>query len=106
MNKIKFSNEYFKLANIYNKIGKKEARLMQAIKIHYNDLNKELIKYDTTYGNGAYPLPKTDLILLIFNAYQYKGGVFTTIRRYTPNKWVYYKKAEGELFEVVIDEKD
>jgi len=105
MHKIKFSHWYYKLKVFNDTEGIKKAKLLEAIKIHYNDLNPELIKYDTTYGNGAYPLPKTDLILLIFETVG-NVEIFTTIRRYTPNKWVYYKKAEGEIFEVVIDEQN
>lgn len=104
MKKIKFSHWYFKLASVYdrNQSGKK-ARLLQAIKIHYNDLSKGLIEYDSIHEDGYYPLPKTELILLVFNANQYTGGVFTTIRRYTIGKWGYYKGSEGEIFEVVVE---
>jgi len=105
MKQIKFSHWYFKLASVYSRNGDKKARLLQVLKIQYNELTEDLIKYDVTYGDmESYPLPKTDLILLVFNAYNSKGGLFTTIRRYTPNKFVYYKKAQGEIFEVVVDE--
>jgi len=106
MKQIKFSHWYYKLANVYDRhqAGKK-AKLVQAIKIHYTDLSKQLIDFDTTYGeHEQYQLPEKDLILLIFVALQYTGGMFTTIRPYTIGKWGYYKKAEGELFEVVVDE--
>ena len=106
MKKIKFSHWYYKLANVYSEhqAGKK-ARLLQVLKIHYNDLSDNIIQYDTTYDSDEqYQLPKTDLILLIFNASQYNGGLFTTIRRYTSEKWKYYKDSQGEIFEVVVEE--
>ena len=106
MKQIKFSHWYYKLANVYDRhqAGKK-AKLLQAVKIHYNDLSKQLIDFDTTYGeHEQYPLPKTDLILLIFVALQYTGGMFTTIRQYTPDKWKYYKESQGDVFEVVVEE--
>ena len=54
MKQIKFSHWYYKLANIYNRnTGDKKARLLQAIKIHYNDLSKELINYDARYGGDV-----------------------------------------------------
>lgn len=106
MKKITFSHWYFKLTGIYVKDQKeKKARLLQILKIHYKDLSKYMIKYDAIYNvNDEYILPKTELILLLFNAVTYRGGLFTTIRRYTPSKWDYYKNSEGEIFQVVINE--
>lgn len=110
MKKIKFSHRYDKLPPSvrYHKEGK--ALLLQALKIHYNDLSERMIGYDTSYFDiepeykiGHYPLPKTELILLIFRICVCKvPDIFTTIRRYTPRKWEYYKNAEGEIFEVVM----
>jgi hypothetical protein len=104
MKKIKFSHWYFKLFNVYSENDSNRiATLLQALKINYSDLSNDMIKYDATYGNEEiYDLPKTDLIFLVFNAHRLKGGIFTTIRRYTPNKWEYYKGSEGETFEVII----
>lgn len=106
MKQIKFSHWYYKLANVYDRHQRdKKAKLLQAVKIHYNDLSKQLIDFDVTYGeHEQHQLPKTDLIFLIFEALQYTGGLFTTIRRYTPEKWKHYKSSQGEIFEVVIEE--
>lgn len=105
MKKIKFSHWYWKLDNVYkNRQMINRARLLQAFKIHYKDLSEPMIKYDATFGNNEiYPLPKTELIFLVFVANQIGGGVFTTIRRYTPKKFEYYQRAIGELFEVNIN---
>lgn len=104
MEEIKFSNYYFKFPERIQWDPK--AKLIQALKIHYNDLSKNMIEYDTVYSkNGEvffYNLPRTDLILLIFAQ---PTKIFTTIRRYTPNKWEYYKKNVGQMFKIVIQEK-
>jgi len=104
---IKFSNWYKKFDNLplYSKRGNYSARLLQAIKIHYNDLSKYLIVYDTQYQNDKmYKLPKTDLILLIFWTGDVESqGIFTTIRRFTSKKWDYYKQSEGELFDIDLN---
>jgi len=105
MKKIKFSNQYTKLNRAFFIGRNREARLLQAIKIHHNDLSGDMITYDTEYFNPTrkfYDLPRTDLIFLVFQS-RTLMRLFTTIRRYTPSKWKYYKKAEGELFEVVIN---
>lgn len=103
MKKIKFSNEYFKFMNMFSQ-EYKEAKLLLALRIKYTDLSAFFVKYDTLYGEIGdlknYELPKTDLILLLFisdNTQQ----LFSTLRRFTPIKWDYYKKSEGEMFEVV-----
>ena len=112
---ISFSNsEYYKLKRVFTTTIKNplpEAKLLQALKIHYNDLSQHMIQYDCTYkdysedGHYAidklYELPKSDLILLIFLSDEY-DQIFTTIRRYTPNKWVHYKEHEGCIFQVEL----
>lgn len=100
MNKINFNHSYEKL----NVCGDK-AWLLQILRIHYNELSKDMKMYDTKwYGIntvGYYTIPKTDLILLIFQSID-THSIFTTIRRWTPNKFKYYKSKEGEIFEIVV----
>lgn len=83
------------------------AQLFQVIRINFKELSKRFILYDTCYTEcnqiKYYELPKTDLIMLIFGS-MYNSHIFTTIRRYTPNKYVYYSDSIGDYFEVVIDE--
>lgn len=62
---------------------------------------------DTAYSleggktTGHYELPaKGDYILLLLWA---NCGLFTTLRRYTEEKFKYYEKLEGETLEVIID---
>lgn len=103
MKEIKFSYNYDKLGDLRHF---SIAILLQVFKTHYNELSRFLIEDDTSYFDqgkmGNYPLPKTDLILLIFRGYN--GKMFTTIRRYTPQKWEYYKNSEGEDFKVIVGE--
>jgi len=102
MNKIKFSNYYWKFPDSVE--DGSQVNLIQALKIHYDDLEPQMIRYDATYTRNhhvrEYKLPKTDLILLIFQ--RFPNVIFTTIRRYTPKKWQYYKENVGEYFEVDI----
>ena len=98
MKEIKFSHQYDKLLGMSS-----TPKLIQVLKIRYNDLSKEMIEYDTKIYESDYPwkedyykLPKTDLILLIFQSD--RNMIFTTIRRFTEKKFEYYKKAVGEYF--------
>ena len=97
---IKFSHPYEKLIGMAS-----TPRLIQALKISYYELSEWMINYDAKIfdSDELYPIPKTDLILLIFQSD--KNMIFTTIRRYTLSKWKYYKHAVGELFETTIKEK-
>lgn len=104
MNKIKFSHRYNKLRIIgfHGEVGYiSRTRLLEVIPVNLEDLHRAFIAYDTDIGK--YKLPnKGKYMLLIFS----KGGkdIFTTIRRFTPQKYEYYKCERGEMFEVVIDE--
>lgn len=109
MNKIKFSHRYYKLS--YGEDQIKFAELLQVFKCHYKDLGKRFIELDTLYWEkGAdysnpsyYKLPENELIILLFRNVL-RETMFTTIRRYTPRKYEYYKSKMGEIFEVEIKE--
>jgi hypothetical protein len=100
MKKIKFSHRYDKLVGMAT-----TPRLIQALKIHYEELSEWIINYDARIyeSDDCYPIPRDYLILLIFQSDT--NMIFTTIRRFTPSKWKYYEKAVGELFEVEYVEK-
>ncbi len=102
MKKINFSHNYWKFPFDVRIKNNKEVTLIQALKINYKDLSKEMIIYDARYSEkGIYDIPKTDLILLIFKTKR-ENEIFTTIRRFAEGKWKYYKSSEGEKFEVVM----
>ena len=97
--KIKFSHNYLKMPD-----GIDEVKLLQVFKIHYDELSEEFIEYDVRYiancGVEHYKLPKTDLLVLLFQTYDRQ--MFTTIRRWTLQKEKYYRESMGEIFEVVM----
>ncbi len=93
MNKIKFSHNYPKLWN------QETAYLIKVRVIVSESLNKDLIEYDTKTSDGKYyELPKGRLIQLFFI-----GNVsipFCTIRRYTPEKLLYYLDLVNTTFKI------
>lgn len=100
MKQIKFSYLYEKM-----NWQPKTAKLLQVLKVNYNDLSEGFVAYDTAfhedYGMKYYSLPKTDLILLILFDLE-REIIWTTIRRFTPKKWEYYKGSESEVFDIVL----
>ncbi len=102
MRQIKFSHRYEKLGSIPNH---SKVVLMQVINFPHDLLSNSFIEYDTLYldedvNEHHYALPKSDLLILIFMAPD--GKLFTTIRRFTPDKFTYYKSLENEELELVI----
>lgn len=97
---IKFSHEYMK----FPCTPPFKAILLQCFQTHYNELSEVFKEYDTTFvrkdtfSTGHYQLPKTDLIVLLLQFGEY---TFTTIRRYTDEKWEYYIDNIGKEFKIV-----
>ncbi len=93
---IKFSHDYPKLW------GQNKAELIEVVIISQNEiLDKDLIEYDTKNSKGDYyQLPNDDLIQLVFVGN--KRIPFCTLRRFTREKYNYYKNLIGELFEIKI----
>lgn len=97
-----FSNYYSKFKKIRHHedlILPVKARLLQCLKVHHKDLNRWFVDYDAHIpdSNTYYPIPETELIVLLFEVSF--NRIITTIRRYTPQKWEYYKGLEGEFIE-------
>jgi len=105
LEKIKFSHVYYK----FPKKPPFQATLLQCLAVNYKELSKDFIEYDTVFTGGHYyPLPKTDLIILvlgILNKRTWVMQIFTTIRRYTPRKWEFYKGLEGKQVQIVYNNK-
>lgn len=96
MEKIKFSKEYPKLH------GQVTAKLIGIEFIKPSDfpLNQDLLDYDTKAIDGSYyPLPKNQYLQLIFLGN--KKIPFCTIRRFTIEKGIYYRKLIGKEFELI-----
>ena len=107
MKLIKFSHWYTKFNGVLDDFKVRDqrntAKLLLVLKTTYLELNKFFLEYDTSYGdNQYYPLPKTDLIILIFKS-DYSGKIFPTIRYYNPEKLKYYKSSIGERFQIIIE---
>lgn len=102
MRQIKFSSDYHKMPeNANGKIA--HLRYVQVI-----ELEKQttfFLNYDTTIRNGlaghsVYELPeKGKYLLLLFDC---EGTMFTTLRRWTIEKALYYQRQVNEQFEIKI----
>lgn len=107
MIKIKFSHLYNKMTGM-----DKTAILIAIFKVKLEDLHKSFLEYDTTYiendGKGNlsvnhYPLPKTGdyMVLLLQSDY---NKIWTTIRRWNPEKEDYYRSHLGEEVKIEVKE--
>ena len=101
---IKFSHSYFKLNRIPNgPLGTvtpvKSATLIKAISLMLKDLPDSFIAYDTAYPDGNYPLKQGKYLLLLFLTNEF---LFTTLRPYNPQKEIYYRGKEGQVFIVEV----
>lgn len=107
MNNIKFSHRYPKLWE------QTTAELLDVREIKGNELNDDLLEYDTRYIKEFeeitesetqyeyYPLDKNqDYLQLLFLGD--KRIPFCTIRRKTPTKMEYYKNCIGKIFNIII----
>ena len=111
--KIKFSHNYskFPYSIAYEKGGK--ALLLGVEKWDITKLPAKFLDYDTEYFNSLdsgdstsfyYQLPeKGEVLVLFFWDNSDCGGLFTTIRRHTPEKEEYYRALVGIELEVVLD---
>ncbi len=72
--------------------------------VRYFDLTEEQIKEDTETVKGTfYSLPKTTLLWIQLYTDTINGAVeWGTLRRYTPEKWQYYKEIVGKQVRIEI----
>ena len=103
MNKLKFSHDYNKLPVKWDGtqailIGVQHIRNMETFKKRL----PQLIRADTMFRGeeGFYALKFKEGILLTF-FHLNSSQIFTTIRRFTPEKSEYYQEREMETFELV-----
>jgi hypothetical protein len=111
MNQIKFSHIYCKMpteADAVTPVAK--ATLLAVFIVDRKTLSLEFITYDTTYIDGDhlsnYELPKSGnvIILLLQSKPQDSNSeLWTTVRRWTPEKEKYYRSGIGSIFEIVVD---
>lgn len=99
--KIKFSHKYDKLLGNAGYITK--ATLLDIFIVNLEELSQPFIDYDT--DNGKYELPKRGkYMVLLFKKPYMMHHLFTTVRRWTPDKYKYYQGMIGK--EVNIEYKD
>lgn len=110
MKTIKFSNEYNKMFNNVAEAVPKTALLLEVFLVDSKDLHPRFIEYDTAFTDpvtnkiGYYKLPKGKVIVLLLRSAKFEGSmIWTTIRRYTPNKYDYYRKLRWEMFKIEIN---
>lgn len=99
-NKIKFSDDYEKLPMFWKD---NKATLLSIVKVNDMDVMREVMPnffyYDSKYRNkdGSYKFDFKVGIILIF-IHLISGAPFTTIRRYTDDKYNYYESKVGQVF--------
>lgn len=105
---IKFSHEYDKLP-----IADLSACLLDVLVIDRKELHESFIEYDTRYLEWVYvghiripkvknyPLPSGKVLVLLLLSKNQKR-LFTTIRRWTPEKEKYYRNLRGQEVKIEI----
>ncbi len=107
MEQIKFNHHYEKMPFIQN--GDKTV-LLEVFNTRKERLSWRFIDYDTKVRckNNYYALPDGELLVLFLQTlHSYPGlpdahTVWTTIRRHTPEKEVYYRSLRGHEVEIVV----
>ena len=107
MHTIKFSHNYFKMPAAYQ-----DSILAQVVVFEESEISDSFREYDTSYKYsplckiGHYPLPKGKVLLLLLIANRGAGWLWSTIRRWTPEKERYYKDNIGVVFKCEINKGD
>ena len=99
---IKFTHAYRKLMDS-KAIPISTAELIQVQEIKLEELHPAFLDYDTDCG--VYALPKKGIFLMLIFLKKGRGepaNLFTTLRRYIPQKADYYKSQIGKTFDVII----
>ena len=104
MQSIKFSHHYTKMPEDVN-----DTRLLEVIQTSRSALHDDFVNYDTEYDKGWYTLPDGEVIILLLVSYGTFApyiSLWTTIRRWTPEKESYYRALRGQQvkIEVINDE--
>jgi len=95
---IRFSHPYSKLPP-----NPDPSTLLEVLTADRDDLHRWFIEYDThIIGGGHYSPPTGKLIMLLLQSCD--GELFTTIRRFTPEKHAYYKRLRGKPVNIVVEE--
>ncbi|MCK5138249.1 MAG: hypothetical protein KAQ85_00265 [Thermodesulfovibrionia bacterium] len=106
MKTIKFSHRYTKHPNKVR--DGSEVILLEVLNSKFEELSDTFIEYDTKNFSGEnYKLPKKgDCLVLLFlgaGVIWDTGELFTTVRRSTPAKEMYYKGLRGQKLVAKIE---
>lgn len=102
MKTIRFSHEYKKFPML---VGKADTTLLDVWVRSKNNISQPMIEYDTKYGDSGefYTLPNTNLIILFLWT---EGQLWTTMRRWTPDKERHYRTLIGQQVKIeVVEDK-
>ena len=89
-----------KFSHSYPKLHGQESALLVAVELRgRSDFSEKFIEYDTAFDGGHYPLPPAQYMVLVFLGNELIP--FTTVRRWTAEKFRYYHNAIGQTFEIV-----
>jgi len=85
------------------------SKIAQIIVMEEKEISEPLREYDTCYHDSVckynyYPLPKGKVIIIVLIANSGKGWIWTTIRRWTPEKEQYYRRLVGLVVECEVTE--
>ena len=89
---ISFSHRYPKLH------GQESARLLSIELRDRCELSDVFVEYDTVFDGGHYPLPAGRYMVMVFLGNELIP--FTTVRRWTEEKFRYYKSGIGSFFNI------
>jgi len=104
---IRFSHYYEKFNHSCEGIPNppQYAKLLEVFLKHKDHLHPDFIDYDTVYFDREknkwehYELPDDLLMILLFKSDCF---LFTTVRRFTPKKYEYYRENRGKLFKIIV----
>lgn len=89
-----------KFSHSYPKLHDQKSALLVAVELRgRSDFSEKFIEYDTAFNGGHYPLPPAQYMVLVFLGNELIP--FTTVRRWTEEKFRYYHSAIGQTFEIV-----
>jgi hypothetical protein len=106
MKSIKFSHIYTKLLDEHNDVIE-YATLIDVRRVELSDIHQKFTDYDTDHGLYQLP-PEGDYLMLTFLKPPESDGtcaanLFTTLRRSTKSKYLYYYDAIGETFLIEVE---
>ena len=100
MPKIEFSHHYPKIH------GQKNARLLRVDLLPQVELPADLLEYDTVTNTGDhYKFGYKNAMMLVLTFSGDHFIPFTTIRRSTTRKFLWYKSQIDQVFDLVINEE-